>query len=295
MYELIQAGERTWYINCPAKMGIFRLADGDVCLIDSGNDKDAGKKVLKILDANGWKLRMIINTHSHADHIGGNRLLQERTGCRIFAAGTDRALISHTVLEPALLYGGYPCRELRNKFLLAQESTVEELTEEVLPDGLKMLRLDGHSFSMTAIKTADDVWFLSDCLASEAGIEKYHVSFLYDVNGYLESLEKVKALKGTLFVPAHADAATDIAPLAQLNIDKVMEVISLLKGLCMQPVRFEEILKQIFDHYELGMDFNQYVLVGSTLRSYLSYLHDRKEMDVIFEENQLYFKTVLIS
>lgn len=295
MYELIRAGERTWYINCPAKMGIFELGDGNVCLIDSGNDKDAGKKVLKILDANGWKLSMIINTHSHADHIGGNRLLQERTGCRIYAAGVDRALMNHTVLEPAFLYGGYPCKELRNKFLMAQESVVEELTEAVLPDGLSILKLDGHSFSMTAVKTADEVWFLADCLASEAGIEKYHVSFLYDVDRYLESLRTVKSLKGALFIPAHAEATADIAPLAQLNIDKVMEIIGLLKEMCRKPARMEEIQKHIFDHYGLGMDFNQYVLVGSTLRSYLSYLHDRKEVDVFFEENQLYFKTVPIS
>ena len=80
MYELIQAGERTYYIDCPAKIGIYRMDETRVCLIDSGNDKDAGKKVLKILEANGWKLDRILNTHFHADHVGGNRLLQERTG-----------------------------------------------------------------------------------------------------------------------------------------------------------------------------------------------------------------------
>ena len=44
MYELIQAGERTYYIECPAKMGLFNINDEEVCLIDSGNDKDAAKK-----------------------------------------------------------------------------------------------------------------------------------------------------------------------------------------------------------------------------------------------------------
>ena len=54
MYELIQAAPRTYYIQCPAKMGLWRLTDTDVVLIDSGNDKDAGRKVQKILDAQGW-------------------------------------------------------------------------------------------------------------------------------------------------------------------------------------------------------------------------------------------------
>ncbi len=45
MYELIQAGEKTYYIDCPAKIGIYRVSGDEVCLIDSGNDKNAGKRL----------------------------------------------------------------------------------------------------------------------------------------------------------------------------------------------------------------------------------------------------------
>lgn len=48
MYELIQAGEKSWYIKSPANVGVYRMNDKEVCLIDSGNDKDAGRKILKI-------------------------------------------------------------------------------------------------------------------------------------------------------------------------------------------------------------------------------------------------------
>lgn len=51
MYELQQAGEQSYYINSPAKIGIYRLNDTDIYLIDSGNDKEAAKKIIKIAEA----------------------------------------------------------------------------------------------------------------------------------------------------------------------------------------------------------------------------------------------------
>ena len=77
MFELHQVGEKSYYIDCPAKIGLYRINDAEVYLIDSGNDKDAGRKIRRILNENGWSLKGIINTHSNADHIGGNQYLQQ--------------------------------------------------------------------------------------------------------------------------------------------------------------------------------------------------------------------------
>ena len=87
MYELIQISEHDYYIQSPAKIGLVKLNDTEVCLIDSGNDKDAGRKVRKILDEHEWTLKAVYNTHSNADHIGGNKYLQGQTGCKIYAPG----------------------------------------------------------------------------------------------------------------------------------------------------------------------------------------------------------------
>ena len=106
MYELHQAGEHSYYVQSPAKIGIVKLNDTEVCLIDSGSDKDAGRRVRKILDERGWKLTAIYNTHSNADHIGGNRYLQQQTQCKIYAPGIECDFTNHPILEPAFLYGG---------------------------------------------------------------------------------------------------------------------------------------------------------------------------------------------
>ena len=289
MYELIQAGANSYYIQSPAKIGLYKLTDTDVVLIDAGSDKDAGRKVRQHLDANGWRLSAIYVTHSHADHICGCRYLQSQTGCKIYAPGIEQDFTRHTVLEPAFLWGGYPPSDLRHKFTMAQESDADALTPDVLPNRFELIPLPGHSFDMVGFRTPDDVVYLADCLSSEATLEKYQIGFLYDVAAYLQTLETVKTMEAALFVPAHADATDNIAPLAQVNIDKTLEIGEKLVSLCAAPMTFEDILRRLFTDYGLTMTFQQHALVGSTVRSYLSWLKDTARLTVKFENNLMYW------
>ena len=292
MYELIQVSERDYYIQSPAKIGLIKLNDDEVCLIDSGNDKDAGRKIRQILNANGWQLTAVYNTHSNADHIGGNQYLQKQTGCRIYAPGIDCAFTRHPILEPSFLYGGFPCKDLRHKFLMAQESDAQDLTSDVLPDGFQMIPLPGHFFDMVGFRTPDDTVYLADCLSSRETLEKYQIGFIYDVAAYLKTLEMVKEMQAKMFIPAHAVACEEIATLAQYNIDKVMEIAEKIVDICEQPLCFELILQKLFADYGLDMNFEQYVLVGSTVRSYLAWLKDTNRLNGFFENNMLLWRRI---
>lgn len=287
MYELKQIAESTYYIESPAKIGLVKTGEKEVCLIDSGSDKDAGRKVRQILDKNGWALRAIYVTHSNADHIGGCKFLQDRTGCKIYAPGIEQAFTNHTILEPAFLYGGFPPKDLRHKFLLAQESCAEALTPDALPEGFAAIPLPGHFFDMVGYRTPDGAVFLADCLSSRETLEKYGIGFLYNVGAYLQTLETVKTMQAEIFVPAHAAAAENIAPLAQANIDKVHEIAEKIVAVCAKPLAFEQILQKLFAAYGLAMNWQQYVLVGSTVRSYLAWLKDTGRLDARFENNML--------
>lgn len=292
MFELVQIAENSYYIESPAKIGLIKLSDSEVCLIDSGNDKDAGRKVRQILDANQWTLKAIYNTHSNADHIGGNKYLKGQTHCDIYASGIECAFTRTPILEPSFLYGAFPPKDLRHKFLMAKESDAQPLTPDVVPDGFEIIPLPGHFFDMVGFRTTDDVVYLADCLSSKEILEKYQISFLYDVGAYLDTLEMVKTLKAKVFVPAHSEVTDDIAPLAQLNIDKVHEIAEKILTLCAQPICFEHILQKVFETYNLKMTFEQYVLIGSTVRSYLAWLKDTGKLQVIFENNMLLWERV---
>ena len=292
MYELIHVKGNSYYIESPAKIGLYLLGDGEVCLIDSGNDRGAGKKIKKLLDANGWRLTAIYHTHSHADHIGGSCFLQKETGCRVYAPGIECDFTCHPVLESAFLYGGYAPEELRHKFLLAEACDARPLTAEALPTGVEIVPLPGHSFDMVGYRTPDGVLYLADALSRRETLDKYGIGFVYDVGAYLDTLDAVQGMRAEVLVPAHADPASpaSIAELVRYNIEKVHEAADRIAELCASPADFETILKGVFDRYGLTMTPEQYVLVGSTVRSYLAWMKRTGRVSAEISENMLLWK-----
>lgn len=289
--ELVKLGDKTYYIKNATNIGVYKIDDSNVYLIDSGNDKDAGKKILKIVEEQGWNIKGIITTHSNADHIGGNKIIQDRTDCKIYANNIEKCFTEYPILESAFLYGGYPFKNIRNKFLLAKESKVE-LIKNNLIDGLEFFDLKGHFFDMIGVKTSDDVYFLADSLFSEKTITKYHLFFIYDVKEFINTLNYLSNLNGKIFIPSHIEATKDISDLIELNRNKVNEIIEKICTYCIYPKCFEEILKYIFEEYKLIMNENQYVLVGSTIRSYLSFLYDENRITYEFKDNKMLWKVL---
>ena len=146
---------------------------------------------------------------------------------------------------------------------------------------------------MIGIKTSDDVYFLGDSLFSEEVINKYHIFFIYDVKAYLETLDFLSTLKGTVFIPSHVEATNDIKNLIEINRNKINEIINKLLSICKVGKTLENILEEIFVHYKLLLNETQYVLIESTIKSYLSYLIDENKIEYYFNENKLYFRTIL--
>ena len=285
--ELTKLGEKTYCIQNPTNIGIYKLDDNKICLIDTGNDKESGRKILKIINEQNWQVECIINTHSNADHVGGNKFIQDRTNCKILSSKKETAIINNPELEPALLYGAMPLNELNNKFLLAKESDCQVIDNN-LPEGLEYFTLKGHFIDMIGIKTSDNIYFLGDSIFSEETINKYHIFFIYDVEKYLQTLDFLETLNGTFYIPSHVKPLTDLKELIKLNKNKINEICNAILNACQNPITTEEIIKKIFETYNLEININQYALLGSTIKSYLTYLNNQNRVEYFFKDNLLY-------
>lgn len=57
-------------------------------------DPAVSASVIAALDDRGWKATAILNTHHHADHVGGNEEIKaEYPGCQIYASAADQGRI----------------------------------------------------------------------------------------------------------------------------------------------------------------------------------------------------------
>ena len=155
-----------------------------------------------------------------------------------------------------------------------------------------MIPLPGHFFDMTGFRTPDQTVFLADCISSRETLDKYGIPFIYDVQAYLETLDKVEQMEAAVFVPSHAEVSRDMKELAGYNRDKVLEAAQRLLDICRKPKCFEVILQEIFHQYDLSMNFEQYALVGSTIRSYLSWLKDNGKLNTDFSNQMLFWETI---
>ncbi len=290
MYEMIQVGEHTYYVASPTNVGIYEYG-GHCVTIDSGSDGDAAKKILKNIQERGWKLDKVFCTHSHADHTGGAATLAERTGCEVYAPGVCAQILRYPYLEPVSLYGGFPNKEMRSKFIMAKACDCRELDKSALPDGLEFTELNGHDFEQVGFRTSDGVWFLADSVVSEATFEKYKIAYLYDVGEHLKTLSKLRTLEGELFIPSHREPLEDISELVNRNVTNVREVASVIKNLCREGLTTDGLIEKIFSEFGIKLYIMQYELIGSTARSFISWLLSLGEIEPVFDNSRLMWKS----
>lgn len=286
-----QLSETTWVEEGPTNIG-FIVRNDKVLLVDSGNDKESGRKINKILKEKNWTLEAIVNTHSNADHIGGNDYLQRNLNCEIYASALEDSFIKYPKLETALLWGGLEVKDLRNKFFKAKPSAVSRLISDGdrLKDDVEIIGLKGHFMNMIGVKSPDDVIFLADSLFGKETLQKHKIPFIFDVDEYKKTLARIEAMEAEAFVPSHGSVKEDISDLVRFNLQTVEEIeAEILKSLKREKA-FEEVLKDLCDIYHIELNAAYYALVGSTVKSFLTYLNDKEKVDYDFRENRMLWK-----
>ncbi len=78
----------------PLQVNCYILADEktkEAVVIDPGDDAD---DILKIVREKGFRVKYLINTHAHFDHVGANKAVKEATGAELLLHEADAPVLA---------------------------------------------------------------------------------------------------------------------------------------------------------------------------------------------------------
>ena len=126
----------------------------EAAIIDPSGE---GEEILKVIKKNNLKVKYIINTHGHMDHIGANAEIKEATGAKILIHEDDKNLLSSPVKNLAIFWGK-----------MTKSPPADGLLKngEIIPLGqlrLKVIHTPGHTRGSICL-LVDDRLFTGDTL-----------------------------------------------------------------------------------------------------------------------------------
>lgn len=290
MFEIKKLTENTWYYEAYTNVGIYRLNEKEVILIDACDHPRMVQGLDRLLNALGFSVSMIIDTHCHVDHICGNGYYKNKYGCKVLCSSGEQGFIRRPDLEPKFYNDSLSVDRLRSPFFNIEPVEAEIITKENLPEDFEIISLPGHSFDMIGVRTPDDVVFLADAVVSEYTWENYKLPFFYDVNKSLETFEKLKSLRARLFVPSHCKPLEDIAGLAQLNEDRMREKKRMIYELC-ENQSFESLFELVAEDQEIDMKMPKYCMYAAMLRNLLQALIEKDKIYSVWEKGRVVYHT----
>lgn len=290
LFKLIKCAENTYYLDCFAKTGVYCLGNGEVVLIDGCDHKKSAQDLDFYLEERGWRVKAIINTHAHIDHITGDKYFKEKYGCDVFSSETEHRLIELCNLEGLIYFNAIPIDRERSYFFRPVSVKAKPICKEEYLKDFEFVSLPGHSFGMIGVKTPDNVWFTGDAVLSKETFESYKLPFFFDINKSIETQKMIASLKGDFFVPSHAEAGESIAGLSLFNAECLEKLKAYFLSISDKRT-IEEIFAVCGKDLALKVDNDQYGKLLVTVKSFLQALIEDGKLDAAVEDYRLvYFK-----
>lgn len=285
---LEQVKGNTWcLVTGYARIPVYQLGQNRVVLIDSGLP-DNGKDIVQLLEENSMKVAAVLTSHTHPDHAGNHRLLQEHFGAKVYMTPLAKATMS----DPMSMYAVLATKAGYHKAINRLGEGVH--TDVVLPweDGevcvegavFQYITTAGHCAEHLCFITPDNVAYLGDAILSPDLIRAIRLPYCTCLEPYMESLNKIEGLNCDKYILSHNSVEEDIREVVRVTRETLNQRLEILEALAEKPVTFDELVRDFL--IQTKADLNSWRSVngvGFNARAFTGYLVDHDRMEFVLE------------
>lgn len=207
-----------WWDQADLGANVYLIAGADdLVLVDAGF-RGKEHEILRRVYRLGFppaRIKTIIVTHHHPDHVGGLSRLKELTGASVIAHSADAPYIDGRLSQPGPQRPGWLRRMsgLFEGFLgtapVAVDIEVKDGDELPAAGGIRILHTPGHTPGSICVFFRDrGVVFTGDLLAQRFGIKLPSIPFTVDVDQLRRSIGRLAGQEFSAACFGHGSALT---------------------------------------------------------------------------------------
>jgi len=270
----------------------YKINDEEIIMLDTGWKKGEREGINEVLESNNFKVRAILNSHAHIDHIGNNAYLKNKYSSIIAMSACEAAICSSEVTLK-VYYGSQTLKEIKEHYghmVCKTDISIDENQDQVSICGVdfKIIHTPGHSPAHICSITPDDVAYMGDALISYEVMDGAKMPYSYILSEDMKSKAKIHDLNCSKYVVAHKGMYDDITKLIDDNIDfyesRAMRIYDVIDG----SMTIQDIMKAAIERFNIHINnIYKYYVIERMLKSYVDYLYEIEKIKLIMENGFL--------
>lgn len=296
--ELRHVLGNTWVAEAStALLGIYKLNDKDIILLDTGIARQDREGLTALLEEQNLVPKGIICSHAHYDHTGNAAFLRQRYGAQIAAqiieAGIGATAESYRANYIALTYD--QCRVFFAEDCFPTDIIIGLTDDRLSLCGVdfRVLQLPGHAAGQIGVITPDNVAYLADSLVGPGVMASAKLPTAMFVAQDLENKLALHDLSCNAYILAHKDVLWDIHGIIEQNICFVQEKAADVLGCLENGMTLSQWLTA-FSHWAGFRTHNPFKLsiIRRNFTNFVAYLEDSHRVAVRWDSCEKHYYAV---
>lgn len=214
-------------VTSTALIPAYHLPDRELVLFDSGPQPNP--KFLKELEEENLRVRAVLCTHLHPDHIANNQELVQGHGAEIYIGAAELNATSEMLLRLNEAGESSQAKQLDLSYSIC---LIENQTEvDIAGRKFPVLPTPGHTAGHLAFATPDGVCFFGDAMMSERELRYAKLPYMIDVDQSIASMELIRQTQYPYYVAAHKEVISRdvLDALVDSNVKKELDLYEVLR------------------------------------------------------------------